>query len=375
MLIQLVIIFLSWLVYVILTSLYKLDTINQSRVLKNYVVFICLLLILQSALRNIAIGADTYAYYNEFENVKDLDWDSIFYKFYQVYVLYDGKDAGYTLLQKIFQVISSNFQFYLFCIAVFFFSAFGKFIYQNIKSIRDAFIVLCIYQAIYYDFFSITGIRQTLATGLLLLSCNSIYKRKLIKFLVLCLLAMTIHKSAIIFIPFYWLANLKHPARYTKVAILALPLIFIFARPLAIYLTTFEFTSQYAMYAESTYETTGASNFILLMLIAAIFLFLFQKRFNKSSKYEIVQINAFNIALLLTPLAWIDPSLMRIVQYYSIFMPLVLSNIVNLAQIQLNINPRLSLLIIIIIFTAIILKHDAPYAFFWEQMELGANYY
>ncbi len=100
---------------------------NNNLVRKKYIRIICFILILQSGLRNVAIGEDTYTYFLGFEDVKTMSWQSIIDAFKNLINYGDGKDPGYFVFQKIFQIFSLNFQVYLFFLAVLFFSAFGIF--------------------------------------------------------------------------------------------------------------------------------------------------------------------------------------------------------------------------------------------------------
>ena len=80
---------------------------------------------------------------------------------------------------------------------------------------------------------------------------------------------------------------------------------------------------------------------------------------------------AVSIAIMLTPLTMIDPSNMRIVQYYSVFGLLVLPKC--LISIQFRYNMDLSMIVFLFL-AAYTLYRMEPYAFFWQDMELGINY-
>jgi len=61
--------------------------------------------------------------------------------------------------------------------------------------------------------FAMTGVRQTIAICIALYGYNFIRQRKLVRFILVVLLAMTFHKSAIVVIPTYFIANLKISAK------------------------------------------------------------------------------------------------------------------------------------------------------------------
>ena len=77
---------------VLFLSLLGLDYFRQQRVLRgwdenrtrmNYIVICSVLLILQSGLRNVAVGADTYGYKLSFVAIGKQSWSDIFENFYR----------------------------------------------------------------------------------------------------------------------------------------------------------------------------------------------------------------------------------------------------------------------------------------------------
>ena len=70
--------------------------------------------ILISGLRGLSVGDDTKAYEEQFTNIKFQTCNSLFEAFNQKYFHHgDGKDIGYGILEKTFQIISTNYQFWL----------------------------------------------------------------------------------------------------------------------------------------------------------------------------------------------------------------------------------------------------------------------
>lgn len=374
MYIQLLVLLGAFLGLVYFQQQKKQNKLSDSLAVKRYVIFCCAILILQSGLRNVAVGADTYAYQLDFEATLGKSWQEIFDNFYQVYVLGEGKDAGYDLFVKLFQVFSVNYRAYLFAVAIIFFISFGRFVYQNIANLLGAFIAMCVYQVLFYSFFSITGIRQTLATAIIFFAYEFIIKRHLFSFLLLCFAAALIHKSALLFVPFYFLANIKHPVRTLVLVLMLLPVLFVNIRPIAQFITSFSFSESYAGYTNSTYETQGAQIFLVFMLLVAAGVIIFMKRGIHYEEKRLPIINAFSIALCFTPLAWVDPSLMRIVMYYSVFTLFLFGDIVDAIGLTYPNNSNNIVILMAIVFCAVLINRNGDYAFFWEQMDLGNNY-
>ena len=60
---------------------------------KKYVIFMMFLLTLQSGLRNVAVGTDTYAYYLQFVEVSNTSWSNLLNKVY-LYFGYSCMDSN-----------------------------------------------------------------------------------------------------------------------------------------------------------------------------------------------------------------------------------------------------------------------------------------
>lgn len=369
MYIQLFVIFLA----IVGARIYSLESTpyNRERKRRNYVVFICILLILQSGLRHLNVGADTYGYFMMFEDVKKTGWTQIGQNFYDTYLLGEGKDAGYPLLEKVFQLLFSEYRTFLFAIAIFFFWTFGRFIYANTSYIRDILVVTCLYQVLFYGFFSVTGLRQTIATGFVLLGYEYVRKRKLLPFLFLILAGGLIHKSALLFLPFYFIARFKYSRALLIGAMVSLPVIFPLARRFAAILAEISASDTYMRYAESDFETAGARMFLVFMvIISLVCLFNIRSILNSKTLDAHPIINAFALGLMFTPLTWVDPSLMRVVQYYSIFTLLLLPMILNADILKDRGTRNIAIATVILLLCMVILRRNSDYAFLWEEMNI-----
>ena len=82
-------------------------------------------------------------------------------------------------------------------------------------------------------------------------------------------------------------------------------------------------------------------------------------------------LNSVAVAIVLTPLTMIDPSNMRIVQYYSIFALFALPWVISKMNFA---NAKDRYIIVAILLTIYTLTRGSEYAFFWQEMALGANY-
>lgn len=115
----------------------------------------------------------------------------------------DGVEPGYLLLNKFFNYL--NIPYSIFVLFIFTLSYTLKIVsFQRYSS--NVFVALIVYIPIQFMVYDINAVRQGLAVGITLTTIPFILERKLFPFLIICLSACTIHITAIVFIPFYWLA-------------------------------------------------------------------------------------------------------------------------------------------------------------------------
>jgi transmembrane protein EpsG len=349
----------------------NLEIRSQRPFRKQYIFAISIILILQSGLRNWAVGADTYQYYLRFEDVKTSTWADIQHAVSQYYIAGVGKDLGYDVFQKLIQYVLPHYQLFLLVIAVIFFSSLGCFIYKNTTRITDAVLAYVLYSTLFYGFFSITGQRQTIATAASLYAYELIKKRQLIPFLFLILLASTIHKSVLVFIPFYYIAPLKKISISYWAALLLFPVLMFYKVEILEIIHVFAGYQQFGIY-----KGAGTYTFSLMLLLIAGVSLLRYKAVSLLNNEATPIYNAFLFALLFTPLTWVNPSAMRIVQYYSIFMLVLVPSLIQSFDLE---SPKIrklaytvSLCLLIGLFVNA--NFNAEYKFYWQEMSLGANY-
>ena len=363
---------LQLLLILIAFILYILNAKNDNKITRHrYVNFLIILLVIQSGLRHLAVGADTYAYFRSFEDVQKSPWSYVFNKFYDVYVLHEGKDAGYDFLVKVFSSIIPSFRWFLIAISIGFFWPLYRLIEKELSSLRDLFFSFVIYEALFYSFFSITGLRQTIATTATIIGISCIRQRKLFPFLVVILIASFIHKSVLVFLPFYFIANIKFSKKILLSSLIVMPLLFPYARIIAGFLITISGSDNYMSYLDSDSSTSGAQNFAVFMVLTAALVLISKK--NTQNEVPNFVVNAMSLAILFIPLTWVDPSLMRIVQYFSLFLIIALPVAIN--NISKNSTLKYALYIgLISSLIFVIIRRSSEYAFFWDEMMLGNNY-
>ena len=339
---------------------------NKERNRIRYINMMTIILIAMSGLRNLAVGNDTYGYMQAYNDIFYTSWSEIFQNFITVYVDKDGKDAGYPLLEKIFQIPGLNFRWFLLAIATFTFFTIRKLLVRFTKSNAEVFFSVLTYMLLFYTFMSITGIRQTISICLSIHCYFCILKKQWGRFILFAIIAFTIHKSAIIIVLYPLIIRQKVATLYIFSTI-----ILFFA---------FEFRAELVALGreEAGYERSFEAEtpwkliilYSALSIVAALHYFMKRDRSSFTKEY-LIMFKLFIPTFAMIPLLGNDSIVMREVLYTSIF------SLILIPRIVLDLTNRAIILSLLLSFFLIFqtLLMSSPYCFYWQPMQLGPNYY
>jgi transmembrane protein EpsG len=307
------------------------------------------------------------------EEVKRTSWQKILESF-----LYGGeKDPFYTLFQKILQIFLENYQMFLIVIAVIFMTALGNFVLKNTTRISHAVLAFMIYMGYFYGFFSITGMRQTLATALLLISYEYVKKQKLIPFVLLVLTGALFHITALVFLPLYFVAKIENSKFVFGSAIFGFPFFMIFKNQLAIlFLKYSTLEDRFEAYA-SQYHLGGSFVLTAFQVFLAIYALILIKKVLKLGHKTYIMYNTFALALFFLPLQWVNPSAGRIAQYFAIIIMVWIPYLIDATAGESEKTRKILYTLAIIGFffiTLFSIQGIDEYKFFWQEMELPKDY-
>lgn len=169
---------------------------------KNYTIFICLLAVLVMGLRHRHIGVDTTFYVSRFRVMDYYDSFGAYCEEYLVEKKFLFSETGYWLFCWVLHWFSSEEQFLIFVHAAVVTILVFRFIYKHVDNVPlGVMSYLCLGQ---YTF-NMTGMRQAMAMSLCLMAVTYIKERRFKAFLLMVLVAMQFHKTAIAFLPAYFL--------------------------------------------------------------------------------------------------------------------------------------------------------------------------
>lgn len=337
---------------------------------KIFIVSASLLLLMLASLRHQGVGADTYGYLISFESMKTVSWSSITEDFLPNYLGlngYAGRDPGFKLLQKILVSIIPDRRFILVASSGFLFYSLGLFLYRTKCSLKQIFFFYIFYIVLFNSNIPNAAIRQTFAFSFVLLGYCCLINSNLKKFILWVIIGSLIHKTALLACILAVLYYVKNVKSVYKAGLLAFIGVVAFYQQIGSFFIMGD--AVYGGYLENSYYDE-ASKPIMVVLLMAIFYFiiLFSLRRDKDIYDNRLYYYGSLIAIILTPLLWLDPSLLRLVVFFSPFLGLNVSNAIESSRI------KNTLFIGLIIIFALKSWSLPEYKFMWQEMNMHERY-
>lgn len=345
---------------------------NQKRIITFLLLLPAFLLI---AFRNVSVGSDTFAYYSNYINLGN--YDSITTPLSKTWM-----EPGYIFLAYYFSHFGLDYYYFQFLItAVYFFSTYKliiKYSY-NIGTSCFLFVTLgCM-------FGMMNQTRMWLSIAIVMFSLQYIVDRKLLNFIIIIILASTIHVSSLVFLFAYPICILieKDLYKYSFMIICLSGLVLLAGSPFLMKVT--ELTNHYSIYTSS--ESTGfrLAAVLNLMINLGIFIMVFQSEkhnirndfadsavkpsFNSTTINLMFSLMTFGISIVELSNSYIS----RLLYFYSFPLVFVLANVIeNNKDWRLRYFSKLAIIACFTLKTFIVLKYRPqwdsvlPYSFYWE---------
>ncbi len=290
---------------------------------KLYCAIVALQWILISGLRHHSVGSDTYQYYLRFMGTKNISWSEVIQQNWDyIFNGLDVKDPGYLLIQKAFLIFSDSYHLFLIFIALLFTGLMARWIYKYSSMPEISFLI---YSVLFYAFYAITGHRQTIATALIVfLGYEYAKDRKWVKFAIIAFISFMIHKSSLVFIVYYFIANINLTTTYVSIMSVAICGVAVlgvrFYGPIALLLGFSEDAIAYDGGGAETYATA-----LLLVCLASFLLYPWISKRREDAKYLY---NMLFLTTVSTLLIYQHQGFMRIQQYYSLFIMIMIPELI-----------------------------------------------
>lgn len=298
---------------------------------KVFVVGVTIMMTVFYGFRNTTVGSDTISYIEMFL-IDGSQSRSMIWKY-----MWQQKSPAYVLCEWIVYQIFPSAQIWLIITSCFFFAVLSRFIYINAE---DPLYSYFLYFVI-FGTFQMTGVRQSVAMAILMISYEKIKKRQLIQFLLLIYLAFLFHQSAAVFLPMYFL--MKRKIHIYDIMIFVPLIILIYTYRVSVFNDIKSYTSYY-YYEELNHGEP--INFSLMIYSATVLGYILcilirrsgQKDDQSDSKYlrntklsllkssSINQYNSYTNAMycacVFMPMVAVNGSVRRIVMYFAMYMVL-----------------------------------------------------
>lgn len=183
------------------------------------------------------------------------------------------------------------------------------------QSSSNVFISVFLFITMGYYFYSMNSIRHFMALALYLFAFKFIKERKLIKYIVVILLAATFHKIALIALPLYFILNIKYKAYWYGIFSAVLLAFAIFYRQIL------DFVYKYIFYFYKAIEGEHVGTSIVnvgITLALTILCILYRKKLLERNEKNIILINSAFLGLIFFALCGWIPEYTRIGQYLTI---------------------------------------------------------
>lgn len=330
-----------------------LDAKNKSNI-TSYYVLVSIVLVAFVGLRHVSIGMDTLNYYFSFLRANNIE-------FFKAISRLD-EEWGYLIFQKLCGRIKMDFT--VFCVISGIVSVVPVIMYIKRYSPMPA-LSLFLYIGFTFYTFTFSGMRQGLAMGMCCLAAICIHKKKFIYYCIFVFFAIMFHKSAMIFIPAYWMSKLK----LNKFTIFIFTIVAVLSYHYRAVI--FEILNENARLSyEVDEETGGIMQLVFMILNASLGVLLFMKDMKNN---EIFKFSFFcmiaSICIMLV--IRVNPALMRLYYYYYIFIIVYLPNIIQkTSEKSWKYLFGVSYICLVIYFyNSFVINADIqiiPYKFFWQ---------
>lgn len=299
------IVWISLAIYILLVRLF-MGKLTDARSKKNFLFLAGVAVFLIMGLRGSGYENiyDLNVYKDFYESMGNTDWE---------YILDNTPfEYGYTILNKFLYTFFPFPQFIIIFSSGFCVFSVCRFIYLNSE---DVFYSFLFYVTLGSMGFMLTGLRQAIAICLCLYAVEHVKKEKLIKFLCVTILAATIHKSALIFLPFYFISNIKRIKRSRWSIVLITSVVFAFI-PFILKFGKFLTQGELMSSEEAQYSFNGIVPILLYLIGLFAQFYLYHNNDENDNKIADISI-MLSLGLGLYFMRFYNMALERLALYYT----------------------------------------------------------
>lgn len=334
---------------------------------KIFYVSTSILLIMVLGFRNIDYcGIDLGRYFNQYDTLARARSVGSSFE------MRDGGNILFFITCYVFAKLGLSFQSFLFIAAVF---SISTALYLYYKYSKYPLMCVCMFLPILY-IHQFSQLKQSIATGFVILAYLAFRKNKTWTVIILMIIAILYHPSAIVMVPLFVLS--RYEANSIRVVILLAfsAIVFVFRMEIGMALTLV-YDSSYLDHYESTGGITGMAIFFILITILYLITMPRQKKV-KPEEY-LVKSGYLYVLILSMSLffcASYSYAFTRINFYYMSLLPLVLSSIADSPFWKKKLHTQIPSLLMIGVTIVVMInwfykliesQQLADYQFFWMR--------
>lgn len=328
---------------------------------KTYCFIVGAIFVLVTGLRHDMVGADTTVYYLAYKSLAELRpglADAIS----------GHSDIAYYAFVWICARAGLPFWCVTFMVSIFFYSVISRFIYRYSLDCTLSFLIL---MAFNFFQFSMTGIRQTIALGFVILSLHEAFRPdyKLLKILIYIGIGYLFHNSCAVTLLLIPMLYLKRTMSNTVVgfAVVLLLAAFVFRSKIVEVMLILSSGSRFESYQV---ENAGAGLTTYLVYFAIWLMLVFNKaKYTRNTQRKTLDIGILFFAIIFQGTVLAQSVMFRIAWYFAIALIIIMPNLINSISKDKAavIKPGTYLgLLYMYLFITIGSANVVPYKFFWQ---------
>ena len=315
---------------------------NYSKIEMLFCCFAYVGLIALAAFRAPSVGTDTLSYISDYKDIYTYTWLDIIER-------YRGYELFYFIC-KLFSLLGLPIFMWFAFIEIIYVSAIARLIH---KDSTDKIYSIILFITIGLYMFSLAGLKQTMAMGLVLHAFMEMRSKRYVTTVLLFILAFFAHPTAIIFLPAFLLYHGRNIRNYNVVVICLILLLVFGSKYMLVSFSNMIRLEHFERYlsVEKTYSIWTLLFYILMIIASLPFINNYSKNalYQNEHKFEF---SCLIIACSLQYLASLSPSLFRLALYYTPFFLVYMPNVFNTHSDVTRKVVKLVLILAVILFFA-----------------------
>lgn len=277
--------------------------ICRTQTTRYYLIFVSVLTFIYIAFRDISVGIDTALFEKVFWNINET-MSSL-----RDVLASDRVEKGYAVLEYLIGRMGGNYRILLVISAVV--CAAGLYCLLDRYAVNPVYSMI-LYIGFGYFSYSMCFIRQMMAVSIVLFALKFIEEKKLIPYTVTVLIASTIHQTALIALPFYFLCKAKLN-RKTRIGAMILIVAANILRGVL-----YDFILNFARVDYTTSTETGGTLLNLMTVGTALLAIYYGPQILERYPISKLPLYAMIIAAMVYPVSLESSAVTRLFYYYHI---------------------------------------------------------